>query len=305
MEESDFSGDLDRHNYYYPKSPTQIDDSILLSQINDLQYQNDILSSQVKYYKKQCLEKDNYIFYLKEKITALERSAPPKIDDEMSLSYLNYNSITLPERIKRDKNNSLIYNSHNNSIADNNNTNNVNSSSTLNTKYEYERNGNYGYDYKEPVSMNLQSASTVFHRVAGSQNELKDVPMPPPRTISGGNVNANASNNVKPSGKLMNIMMNICHCDSNMINKLQMKYGNDVIVKINNKQIDNETLKKIDEDINKERERQMQEEEKLIKETRTQIYNQQKSSLGGWNRLKNYLKLGKEFSSIKHSKTIK
>ena len=99
--------------------------------------------------------------------------------------------------------------------------------------------------------------------------------------------------------------MNLCHCDSNMINKLQMKYGNDVIVKINNKQIDNETLKKIDEDINKERERQMQEEEKLIKETRTQIYNQQKSSLGGWNRLKNYLKLGKEFSSIKHSKTIK
>ena len=301
MEEIDFSGDLERHNYYYPKSTTQIDDSILLSQLNDLQYQNDILSSQVKYYKKQCLEKDNYIFYLKEKITALERGAS-KIDDEMSLSYLNYNSITLPERIKRDKNSSLIYNSHNNSIADNNN---VNSSSTLNTKYEYERNGNYGYDYKEPVSMNLQSASTMHHRVAvaSGQNELKDVPMPPPRTISAGNVNG--SGNVKPSGKLMNIMMNLCHCDSNMINKLQMKYGNDVIVKINNKQIDNETLKKIDEDINKERERVMQEEEKLIKETRTQIYNQQKSSLGGWNRLKNYLKLGKEFSSIKHSKTIK
>lgn len=300
MEEIDFSGDLDRHNYYYPKSTTQIDDSILLSQLNDLQYQNDILSSQVKYYKKQCLEKDNYIFYLKEKITALERGAS-KIDDEMSLSYLNYNSITLPERIKRDKNNSLIYNSHNNSIVDNNN---INSSSTLNTKYEYERNGNYGYDYKEPVSMNLQSASLAHHRVvvAGGQNELKDVPMPPPRTISAG---VNASGNVKPSGKLMNIMMNLCHCDSNMINKLQMKYGNDVIVKINNKQIDNETLKKIDEDINKERERVMQEEEKLIKETRTQIYNQQKSSLGGWNRLKNYLKLGKEFSSIKHSKTIK
>ena len=301
MDEIDFSGDLDRHNYSSPKSPTQIDDSILLSQLNDLQYQNDILSSQVKYYKKQCLEKDNYIFYLKEKITALERGAS-KIDDEMSLSYLNYNSITLPERIKRDKNSSLIYNSHNNSIADNNN---VNSSSTLNTKYEYERNGNYGYDYKEPVSMNLQSASTMHHRVAvaSGQNELKDVPMPPPRTISAGNVNG--SGNVKPSGKLMNIMMNLCHCDSNMINKLQMKYGNDVIVKINNKQIDNETLKKIDEDINKERERVMQEEEKLIKETRTQIYNQQKSSLGGWNRLKNYLKLGKEFSSIKHSKTIK
>ena len=300
MEESDFSGELERQNYYYPKLNNQIDDSILLSQINELQYQNDILASQVKYYKKQCLEKDNYIFYLKEKLNTLERGVTAitkstKMEDDMSISYLNYNSITLPERIKRDKNNSLIYNSHNNSIGENNNNNN----STICTKYDYERNGNYGYDYKEPVSMNLQSASSV-NRIQLNQNELKDVPMPPPRTING---NANERN--KPSGKLMNIMMNLCHCDSNMINKLQLKYGNDVIMKINSKQIDNETLKKIDEDINKERERKMQEEERLIKETRTQIYNQQKSSLGGWNRLKNYLKLGKEFSSIKHSKTIK
>ena len=300
MEESDFSGELERLNYYYPKLNNQIDDTMLLSQINELQYQNDILASQVKYYKKQCLEKDNYIFYLKEKLNALERGATTlskanKMEEDMSISYLNYNSITLPERIKRDKNNSLMYNSHNNSIGDNNNNN----SSTIGTKYEYERNGNYGYDYKEPVSMNLQSASSVS-RIPPSQNELKDVPMPPPRTISG---NANERN--KPSGKLMNIMMNLCHCDSSTINKLQWKYGNDVIAKLNNKQIDNETLKKIDEDINKERERKMQEEERLIKETKTQIYHQQKSSLGGWNRLKNYLKLGKEFSSIKHSKSLK
>ena len=109
-------------------------------QINELKYHNSIISSQVKYYKKQCIEKDNYILYLKEKIK--DNDIEPLSDNgDISVSYFNYNNIVLPERIKRDKFNDNNYNTI---------TNNESCS-----KLSYEHHNTYGYDYKEESDRNI------------------------------------------------------------------------------------------------------------------------------------------------------
>ena len=93
-----------------------------------LNFQNDIFKSQVKYYKRQNLAKDNFIFELNQRINVLEFENNEKKIQEVDLemnrnldnntahkenislnlnqdSYNYYTNVTLPKRIIRKKNN--------------------------------------------------------------------------------------------------------------------------------------------------------------------------------------------------------
>ena len=76
-------------------------------QINDLQFQNEISNSQINYYKKQCLEKDNFILKLKKKIFEIEKNSYNNPQDNLILDYSTYDKIILPERVKRNNMNQI------------------------------------------------------------------------------------------------------------------------------------------------------------------------------------------------------
>lgn len=225
--------------------------------IEEMKYGQDILDSQVKYYKKQCLEKDKYIIYLKERMSSVESQCK-----ENDISYINYNNITLPERIKREK---------------------------VPTEVR-ESNFDYGYDYKEDTNRNINSLSASFNNNNNTKEEMKE----------------NIERKATISRKIQNVMNNLCHCDSKIVDLLTKKYGGEIIEKISSGDIDYETVDKVEKDIYQEKDTKLLRAQTMKEETRKYLSDKTgKSSMKGWERLKGYLKLGKEDKTINRLHTMK
>ena len=221
--------------------------------IEEMKYNQDILDSQVKYYKKQCLEKDKYIIYLKERMASTEGHS--------EISYINYNNITLPERIKREK---------------------------VSSEVKENINNDYGYDYKEDTNHNINSLSVSFNN--NTKEEVKE----------------NIERKVTIGRKIQNVMSNLCHCDSKIVDLLTKKYGGEVIQKISSGDIDYETVDKVEKDIYKEKENVLFRSQTMKEETKKYLRDKtEKNTMKGWERLKGYLKLGKEDKAINRLHTMK
>ena len=247
-------------------------------QINELKYHNSIISSQVKYYKKQCIEKDNYILYLKEKIK--DNDVEPLSDNgDISVSYFNYNNIVLPERIKRNKFNDNNYNT----ISNNESC----------SKLSYENHNKYGYDYKEESDRNINSLSISYD----SNNRPQS--MEPKEEIE---------NKIERKGtvtrKIQNVINDLCKCDNKIFDLLQKKYGGDIINKLTQGTIDFETAEGSEKDVQKDKKNNIL-KAKTLKEQTQKYLNNNKGSTRGWERLKGYLKLGNEIGSINRLHTMK
>ena len=297
-------------------------DKINLSQneqINDLLFQNEISNSQINYYKKQCLEKDNFILKLKKKIFEIEKSSYNNPQDNLIIDYSTYDKIILPERVKRINMNqpeNFPTDLNSNTLPRDNiniNKSNIEESNQIKNKLDYETNFNYGYDYKEDnnnIKNNIIEPNNIISKP--SENILRSIPVSnlnkenkdeissihqsmnqsinseikKSRTTSS---NINASNKTL-TRRLRDIVLNLCKVNSNAINKLEKKYGNEIINKIQSGQIDEETANNIENDLKHINKRASIIEDKF--KQNIQKYLNDKEGLRGWEKLRSYLKVG-------------
>ena len=297
-------------------------DKINLSQneqINDLLFQNEISNSQINYYKKQCLEKDNFILKLKKKIFEIEKSSYNNPQDNLIIDYSTYDKIILPERVKRINMNqpeNFPTDLNSNTLPRDNlniNKSNIEESNQIKNKLDYETNFNYGYDYKEDnnnIKNNIIEPNNIISKP--SENILRSIPVSnlnkenkdeissihqsmnqsinseikKSRTISS---NINTSNKTL-TRRLRDIVLNLCKVNSNAINKLEKKYGNEIINKIQSGQIDEETANNIENDLKHINKRASIIEDKF--KQNIQKYLNDKEGLRGWEKLRSYLKVG-------------
>jgi hypothetical protein len=288
-------------------------------QINDLQFQNEISNSQINYYKKQCLEKDNFILKLKKKIFEIEKSSYNNPQDNLIIDYSTYDKIILPERVKRINMNqpeNFPTDLNSNTLPRDNiniNKSNIEESNQIKNKLDYETNFNYGYDYKEDnnnIKNNIIEPNNIISKP--SENILRSIPVSnlnkenkdeissihqsmnqsinseikKSRTTSS---NINASNKTL-TRRLRDIVLNLCKVNSNAINKLEKKYGNEIINKIQSGQIDEETANNIENDLKHINKRASIIEDKF--KQNIQKYLNDKEGLRGWEKLRSYLKVG-------------
>ncbi len=101
--------------------------------------------------------------------------------------------------------------------------------------------------------------------------------------------NINASNKTL-TRRLRDIVLNLCKVNSNAINKLEKKYGNEIINKIQSGQIDEETANNIENDLKHINKRASIIEDKF--KQNIQKYLNDKEGLRGWEKLRSYLKIG-------------
>jgi hypothetical protein len=297
-------------------------DKINLSQneqINDLLFQNEISNSQINYYKKQCLEKDNFILKLKKKIFEIEKSSYNNPQDNLIIDYSTYDKIILPERVKRINMNqpeNFPTDLNSNTLPRDNiniNKSNIEESNQIKNKLDYETNFNYGYDYKEDnnnIKNNIIEPNNIISKP--SENILRSIPVSnlnkenkdeissihqsmnqsinseikKSRTTSS---NINASNKTL-TRRLRDIVLNLCKVDPNAINKLEKKYGNEIINKIQSGQIDEETANNVENDLKHINRRASVIEDKF--KQNIQKYLNDKEGLRGWEKLRSYLKVG-------------
>jgi hypothetical protein len=297
-------------------------DKINLSQneqINDLLFQNEISNSQINYYKKQCFEKDNFILKLKKKIFEIEKSSYNNPQDNLIIDYSTYDKIILPERVKRINMNqpeNFPTDLNSNTLPRDNiniNKSNIEESNQIKNKLDYETNFNYGYDYKEDnnnIKNNIIEPNNIISKP--SENILRSIPVSnlnkenkdeissihqsmnqsinseikKSRTTSS-NINAN---NKTLTRRLRDIVLNLCKVNSNAINKLEKKYGNEIINKIQSGQIDEETANNIENDLKHINKRASIIEDKF--KQNIQKYLNDKEGLRGWEKLRSYLKVG-------------
>ena len=297
-------------------------DKINLSQneqINDLLFQNEISNSQINYYKKQCLEKDNFILKLKKKIFEIEKSSYNNPQDNLIIDYSTYDKIILPERVKRNNMNqpeNFPTDLNSNTLPRDNiniNKSNIEESNQIKNKLDYETNFNYGYDYKEDnnnIKNNIIEPNNIISKP--SENILRSIPVSnlnkenkdeissihqsmnqsinseikKSRTTSS-NINAN---NKTLTRRLRDIVLNLCKVNSNAINKLEKKYGNEIINKIQSGQIDEETANNVENDLKHINKRASIIEDKF--KQNIQKYLNDKEGLRGWEKLRSYLKVG-------------
>ena len=293
-------------------------------QINDLQFQNEISNSQINYYKKQCLEKDNFILKLKKKIFEIEKNSYNNPQDNLILDYSTYDKIILPERVKRNNMNQIENfptDLNSNSLPSENinniniNKNNLEVSNQIKNKLDYETNFNYGYDYKEDNN-NIKNNINIINQnntiSKQSDNILRSIPISNlnkenKEEISSihQSINQSTNSDIKKSKsmlsnfntsnktltrRLRDIVLNLCKVDSNAINKLEKKYGNEIIKKIQSGQIDEETANNIENDLKHINKRASIIEDKF--KQNIQKYLNDKEGLRGWEKLRSYLKVG-------------
>ena len=101
--------------------------------------------------------------------------------------------------------------------------------------------------------------------------------------------NINASNKTL-TRRLRDIVLNLCKVNSNAINKLEKKYGNEIINKIQSGQIDEETANNVENDLKHINRRASVIEDKF--KQNIQKYLNDKEGLRGWEKLRSYLKVG-------------
>ena len=293
-------------------------------QINDLQFQNEISNSQINYYKKQCLEKDNFILKLKKKIFEIEKNSYNDPQDNLILDYSTYDKIILPERVKRNNMNQIENfptDLNSNSLPSENinniniNKNNLEVSNQIKNKLDYETNFNYGYDYKEDNN-NIKNNINIINQnntiSKQSDNILRSIPISNlnkenKEEISSihQSINQSTNSDIKKSKsmlsnfntsnktltrRLRDIVLNLCKVDPNAINKLEKKYGNEIINKIQSGQIDEETANNVENDLKHINRRASVIEDKF--KQNIQKYLNDKEGLRGWEKLRSYLKVG-------------
>jgi len=293
-------------------------------QINDLQFQNEISNSQINYYKKQCLEKDNFILKLKKKIFEIEKNSYNNPQDNLILDYSTYDKIILPERVKRNNMNQIENfptDLNSNSLPSENinniniNKNNLEVSNQIKNKLDYETNFNYGYDYKEDNN-NIKNNINIINQnntiSKQSDNILRSIPISNlnkenKEEISSihQSINQSTNSDIKKSKsmlsnfntsnktltrRLRDIVLNLCKVDPNAINKLEKKYGNEIINKIQSGQIDEETANNVENDLKHINRRASVIEDKF--KQNIQKYLNDKEGLRGWEKLRSYLKVG-------------
>ena len=293
-------------------------------QINDLQFQNEISNSQINYYKKQCLEKDNFILKLKKKIFEIEKNSYNNPQDNLILDYSTYDKIILPERVKRNNMNQIENfptDLNSNSLPSENinniniNKNNLEVSNQIKNKLDYETNFNYGYDYKEDNN-NLKNNINIINQnntiSKQSDNILRSIPISNlnkenKEEISSihQSINQSTNSDIKKSKsmlsnfntsnktltrRLRDIVLNLCKVDPTAINKLEKKYGNEIINKIQSGQIDEETANNVENDLKHINRRASVIEDKF--KQNIQKYLNDKEGLRGWEKLRSYLKVG-------------
>ena len=293
-------------------------------QINDLQFQNEISNSQINYYKKQCLEKDNFILKLKKKIFEIEKNSYNNPQDNLILDYSTYDKIILPERVKRNNMNQIENfptDLNSNSLPSENinniniNKNNLEVSNQIKNKLDYETNFNYGYDYKEDNN-NIKNNINIINQnntiSKQSDNILRSIPISNlnkenKEEISSihQSINQSTNSDIKKSKsmlsnfntsnktltrRLRDIVLNLCKVDPTAINKLEKKYGNEIINKIQSGQIDEETANNVENDLKHINRRASVIEDKF--KQNIQKYLNDKEGLRGWEKLRSYLKVG-------------
>ena len=297
-------------------------DKINLSQneqINDLLFQNEISNSQINYYKKQCLEKDNFILKLKKKIFEIEKSSYNNPQDNLIIDYSTYDKIILPERVKRINMNqpeNFPTDLNSNTLPRDNlniNKSNIEESNQIKNKLDYETNFNYGYDYKEDnnnIKNNIIEPNNIISKP--SENILRSIPVSNLNKENKDEISSihqsmnqsinseikksrSTSSNINTSNKtltrrLRDIVLNLCKVNSNAINKLEKKYGNEIIKKIQSGQIDEETANNIENDLKHINKRASIIEDKF--KQNIQKYLNDKEGLRGWEKLRSYLKVG-------------
>ena len=297
-------------------------DKINLSQneqINDLLFQNEISNSQINYYKKQCLEKDNFILKLKKKIFEIEKSSYNNPQDNLIIDYSTYDKIILPERVKRINMNqpeNFPTDLNSNTLPRDNlniNKSNIEESNQIKNKLDYETNFNYGYDYKEDnnnIKNNIIEPNNIISKP--SENILRSIPVSNLNKENKDEISSihqsmnqsinseikksrSTSSNINTSNKtltrrLRDIVLNLCKVNSNAINKLEKKYGNEIINKIQSGQIDEETANNIENDLKHINKRASIIEDKF--KQNIQKYLNDKEGLRGWEKLRSYLKVG-------------
>jgi hypothetical protein len=282
--------------------------------INELLFQNEISNSQINYYKKQCLEKDDFILQLKKKIFEIEKSIYNSPQNNLTIDYSNYDRIILPERVKRNNiNNFENYpsdlNSNENTIQQDNINPNINNLK-LNNKFDYETNFNYGYDYKDDNHINkinkINEINTnylipqqqqennlrsipVNNLNKDSKEELSSIQQSMNQSIKSKSSNVNKDNKTL-TRRLRDIVVNLCKVDTSAIDKLEKKYGSEIITKIQTGQIDEETLDNVEQDLN-----HINRKSSLVLDKfkqNVQKHLNEKQGLRGWEKLRGYLKVG-------------
>ena len=282
--------------------------------INELLFQNEISNSQINYYKKQCLEKDDFILQLKKKIFEIEKSINNSPQNNLTIDYTNYDRIILPERVKRNNiNNFENYpsdlNSNENTIQQDNINPNINNLK-LNNKFDYETNFNYGYDYKDDNHINkinkINEINTnylipqqqqennlksipVNNLNKDSKEELSSIQQSMNQSIKSKSSNVNKDNKTL-TRRLRDIVVNLCKVDTSAIDKLEKKYGSEIITKIQTGQIDEETLDNVEQDLNHINRRSSLILDKF--KQNVQKHLNEKQGLRGWEKLRGYLKVG-------------
>ncbi len=289
--------------------------------INELLFQNEISNSQINYYKKQCLEKDDFILQLKKKIFEIEKSIYNSPQNNLTIDYSNYDRIILPERVKRNNiNNFENYpsdlNSNENTIQQDNINPNINNLK-LNNKFDYETNFNYGYDYKDDNHINkinkINEINTnylipqqqqennlrsipVNNLNKDSKEELSSIQQSMNQSIKSKSSNVNKDNKTL-TRRLRDIVVNLCKVDTSAIDKLEKKYGSEIITKIQTGQIDEETLDNVEQDLN-----HINRKSSLVLDKfkqNVQKHLNEKQGLRGWEKLRGYLKVGDEEMKFK------
>ena len=108
------------------------------------------------------------------------------------------------------------------------------------------------------------------------------------------------------SRKIQNIMSNLGQCDQKIVDVLTKKYGGEIIQKISSGDIDYETVDKVEKDIYQEKDNKLHRSQTMKEQTKKYLNDKTaKNTMKGWERLKGYLKLGKEDSMINRLHTIK
>lgn len=276
--------------------------------VNDLVYQNDLLNSQVNYYKKQLLEKDSFIFYLKEKIAYIEndpmmrtwkenkQNTQNKANNDIASSYTDYNTIVLPERIIRKNKGSIDTTSQQKEPQTISQGPDL--GVTLNFSYSPIPQGklntiNNNVDNK-PQFDTLKSFTTI-EPVVNKQSD-SSVTNPSARTYSG---------QIGLSKRINNITMNLCRCDPKILTILENKYGKDIFNKISSGNLDPTTVEEIEKDVNLEFDKTIKKSQTIQSETSNYVNDLERShSLKGWKRLKGYLRLGSE-NNISRAQSLK
>lgn len=246
----------------------------LYDEENELNYQIDIINSQVNYYKNQNVEKDNYIFELKAKIADIQSNSQFQSDKStLNLSYKAYDEIILPQRVIRKASEDKLSKRPNSSIS----LSNITDLNDDRSKFKYETHINYGYDYKNDE---LDSS-------------LKKIDQSIVRNINVDNTNKESDKTIINKGtitrRVRDVIMNLYKNDST-VNCLQKTFGNDIIQMMSSGNIDSNTLDKVERIVNKKNNEVIRKENELKMEME-KCLDHTKAKSSGWDRLKGYIKI--------------